>query len=119
MIDVPDEIRVLHGLDNVMEGGAVVLTLKDQNILTDGDLNEEIFYMIWQRLICLKMWKLESRSVGTRLIRLLRKRWESMMMFIDDPSSEKKILMQYDDLTADEARLTPTPLLPRSLSSFP
>lgn len=39
--------------------------------------------------------------------------------FIDDPSSEKKILMQYDDLTADEARLTPTPLLPRSLSSFP
>ena len=42
MIDVPAEIKVLHGLGKVMEGGAVVLTLKDQNILADGDLNEGI-----------------------------------------------------------------------------
>ncbi|KAJ6943795.1 hypothetical protein NC652_009287 [Populus alba x Populus x berolinensis] len=34
------EEQVLHGLDKVMGGGAVVLTLKDQNILSDGDLNE-------------------------------------------------------------------------------
>lgn len=33
-------VKVLHGLDKVMEGGAVVLTLKDQNILADGDVNE-------------------------------------------------------------------------------
>lgn len=33
-------VKVLHGLDKVMEGGAVVLTLKDQNILVDGDINE-------------------------------------------------------------------------------
>ena len=33
-------VKVLHGLDKVMEGGAVVLTLKDQNILADGDINE-------------------------------------------------------------------------------
>lgn len=33
-------IKVLHGLDKVMEGGAVVLTLKDQNILSSGDINE-------------------------------------------------------------------------------
>ncbi|KAL3599249.1 hypothetical protein D5086_007167 [Populus alba] len=35
------EEQVLHGLDKVMGGGAVVLTLKDQNILSDGDLNED------------------------------------------------------------------------------
>lgn len=33
-------VKVLHGLDKVMEGGAVVLTLKDQQILADGDINE-------------------------------------------------------------------------------
>ncbi|PQQ06019.1 SART-1 family protein DOT2 [Prunus yedoensis var. nudiflora] len=35
-------VKVLHGLDKVMEGGAVVLTLKDQNVLADGDINEDI-----------------------------------------------------------------------------
>lgn len=33
-------VKVLHGIDKVIEGGAVVLTLKDQNILADGDINE-------------------------------------------------------------------------------
>ena len=33
-------VKVLHGIDKVMEGGTVVLTLKDQNILADGDINE-------------------------------------------------------------------------------
>lgn len=33
-------VKVLHGVDKVLEGGAVVLTLKDQNILADGDVNE-------------------------------------------------------------------------------
>ncbi|MFS7966768.1 putative SNU66/SART1 family protein [Helianthus anomalus] len=35
--------KVLDGLDKVIEGGAVVLTLKDQNILADGDINEVVF----------------------------------------------------------------------------
>ncbi|KAJ7004361.1 hypothetical protein NC653_009282 [Populus alba x Populus x berolinensis] len=47
-VNVLAGIKVLHGLDKVMGGGAVVLTLKDQNILSDGDLNEEIFDMIWR-----------------------------------------------------------------------
>ena len=34
--------KVLDGLDKVFEGGAVVLTLKDQNILADGDINQGI-----------------------------------------------------------------------------
>jgi len=33
-------VRVLHGLDKVLEGGAVVMTLKDQSILANGDINE-------------------------------------------------------------------------------
>lgn len=32
--------KVLHGLDKVVEGGTVVLTIKDQPILADGDINE-------------------------------------------------------------------------------
>jgi U4/U6.U5 tri-snRNP-associated protein 1 len=36
-------LKVRHGLDKVMEGGAVVLTLKDSNILVDGDLNDGKF----------------------------------------------------------------------------
>ncbi|KAK6942163.1 SNU66/SART1 family [Dillenia turbinata] len=35
-------VKILHGLDKVMEGGAVVLTLKDQSILAGGDINEEV-----------------------------------------------------------------------------
>lgn len=33
-------VKVLHGLDKVAEGGTVVLTIRDQPILADGDLNE-------------------------------------------------------------------------------
>lgn len=33
-------MKVLHGLDKVVEGGAVVLTLKDQSILAGDDINQ-------------------------------------------------------------------------------
>ena len=33
-------MKVLHGLDKVVEGGAVVLTLKDQSILAGDDVNQ-------------------------------------------------------------------------------
>ncbi|KAK2965083.1 hypothetical protein RJ640_012557 [Escallonia rubra] len=36
------DFKVLHGLDKVMEGGAVVLKLKDHSILADGDINQEV-----------------------------------------------------------------------------
>lgn len=42
-------VKVLHGLDKVIEGGAVVMTLKDQSILADGDINEGnvlLFYLL-------------------------------------------------------------------------
>ncbi|KAK2975926.1 hypothetical protein RJ640_007404 [Escallonia rubra] len=34
--------KVHHGLDKVMEGGAVVLTLKDQSIVADGVINQDV-----------------------------------------------------------------------------
>lgn len=73
-------VKVLHGLDKVMDGGAVVLTLKDQSILADGDLNEELSGLIRQMLICLKILKLESRSSGMRLTRLQRRKPGFMMI---------------------------------------
>ncbi|XP_039014087.1 SART-1 family protein DOT2-like [Hibiscus syriacus] len=35
-------VKILHGLDKVMDGGSVVLTLKDQSIFANGDINEDI-----------------------------------------------------------------------------
>lgn len=35
-------LKVLHGLDKVMEGGAVVLTLKDREVLAGDDVNDEL-----------------------------------------------------------------------------
>lgn len=40
LIDNFAGVKVLDGFEKVMEGGAVVLTLKDQSILADGDVNE-------------------------------------------------------------------------------
>ncbi|TXG46620.1 hypothetical protein EZV62_027880 [Acer yangbiense] len=95
-------IKVLHGLDKVMDGGAVVLTLKDQNILADGDINDDIDM-------------LENIEIGEQKRRdeaykAAKKKTESMtiskmsvnLMFGDDPSSEKKMLPQYDDPAAEE-----------------
>lgn len=39
-------VKVLHGIDKVLEGGSVVLTLKDQDILANGDLNEGIVVVV-------------------------------------------------------------------------
>jgi hypothetical protein len=33
-------VKVLHGLDKVLEGGAVVMTLRDHSIPSNGDINE-------------------------------------------------------------------------------
>nr|GEY23112.1 SART-1 family protein DOT2 [Tanacetum cinerariifolium] len=47
--------KVLDGLDKVVEGGAVVLTLKDQNILA--------VVILIKRLVCLKIWRSEEDFV--------------------------------------------------------
>lgn len=64
-------MKVNHGLNKVMEGGAVILTLKDSSILEDGDVSQgtklsvnsfQIFSVsyIFQLLTNWKMWKLLS-----------------------------------------------------------
>ncbi|KAK3017712.1 hypothetical protein RJ639_003305 [Escallonia herrerae] len=35
-------VKDLHGLDKVMEGGAIVLTLQDHSILANGNINQEV-----------------------------------------------------------------------------
>lgn len=100
-------MKVLHGLDKVVEGGAVVLTLKDQSVLAGDDVNQgnqisdnvhvsicfallsafsicgfgfcSDLNCIPQRLMCLKMWKLESRSEEMTLTRLQKIKQGSMM----------------------------------------
>ncbi|XWS10188.1 hypothetical protein CRYUN_Cryun39dG0054000 [Craigia yunnanensis] len=88
-------VKVLHGLDKVMDGGAVVLTLKDQSILANGDINEDVDM-------------LENFEIGEQKRRddaykaAKKKSGVYDDKFNDEPGSEKKILPQYDDPIADE-----------------
>lgn len=88
-------VKVLHGLDKVMEGGAVVLTLKDQHILADGDINEDADMLenieIGEQKRRDEAYKAAKKKTGT---------YDDK--FNDDPCSEKKILPQYDDPAAEE-----------------
>ncbi|CAN6726205.1 unnamed protein product [Malus baccata var. baccata] len=88
-------VKVLHGLDKVMEGGAVVLTLKDQNILADGDINEDI-----DMLENVEIGEQKQRDDAYKAAK--KKRGAYVDKFNDDPGTEKKMLPQYDDPTPDE-----------------
>ncbi|KAG0502967.1 hypothetical protein HPP92_003039 [Vanilla planifolia] len=87
-------VRVLHGLEKVMEGGAVVLTLKDQNILADGNINEDADILenveIGEQKRRDEAYKAAKKTTGT----------------YDDKFSEdlgsSRILPQYDDFIDDE-----------------
>ncbi|XP_026413472.1 SART-1 family protein DOT2-like isoform X1 [Papaver somniferum] len=88
-------VKILHGLDKVVEGGAVVLTLKDQSILADGDLNEEVDM-------------LENVEIGEQKLRddaykaAKKKTGAYDDKFDVDDMSQKKMLPQYDDPVDDE-----------------
>ncbi|KAL8096738.1 SART-1 family protein DOT2 [Apium graveolens] len=88
-------VKVLHGLDKVIEGGAVVLTLKDQSILANGDVNEDVDMLenveIGEQKQRDDAYKAAKRKPGT---------YEDK--FSDDLGTEKKMLPQYDDPVADE-----------------
>ncbi|KAM3731482.1 hypothetical protein ACB098_12G166500 [Castanea mollissima] len=88
-------VKVLYGIDKVVEGGAVVLTLKDQNILADGDINEEI-----DMLENVELGKQKQRDEAYKAAKKKTGIYDDK--FNDDPSAEKKILPQNDDPTADE-----------------
>ncbi|KAK9090646.1 hypothetical protein Sjap_023823 [Stephania japonica] len=87
-------VKILHGLDKVIEGGAVVLTLKDQNILAGGDINDD-------------MDVLENVEIGEQKQRdaaykAAKKTGIYEDKFNEEAGSQKKMLPQYDDLNEDE-----------------
>ncbi|PAN40129.1 hypothetical protein PAHAL_7G293900 [Panicum hallii] len=87
-------VKVLHGLDKVLEGGAVVMTLKDQSILADGDINEEADM-------------LENIEIGEQKQRdeaykASKKKGTYDDKFNEDSSSKKSILSHYDDPMENE-----------------
>ncbi|KAF8649652.1 hypothetical protein HU200_064192 [Digitaria exilis] len=87
-------VKVLHGLDKVLEGGAVVMTLKDQSILADGDINEDADM-------------LENIEIGEQKQRdeaykASKKKGTYDDKFNEDSSSKKSMLSHYDDPMEDE-----------------
>ncbi|KAI3837407.1 hypothetical protein MKW92_002554, partial [Papaver armeniacum] len=88
-------IKVLHGLDKVAEGGAVVLTLKDQSILAGGDLNEEN-----DMLENVEIGEQKRRDDAHKAAKKRTGKYEDM--FDDGTMPAKKILPQYDDPVEDE-----------------
>ncbi|ERM99245.1 SART-1 family protein DOT2 [Amborella trichopoda] len=88
-------VKVLHGLEQVIVGGAVVLTLKDQNILADGDLNNEV-----DMLENVELGEQKRRDEAYKAAKKKPGIYEDK--FADDDGSQKKILPQYDDTSKDE-----------------
>ncbi|KAL0410316.1 UNVERIFIED_CONTAM: SART-1 family protein DOT2 [Sesamum latifolium] len=88
-------VKILHGLDKVLEGGAVVLTLKDQSILADGDINEEV-----DMLENVEIGEQKRRDEAYKAAKKKTGIYDDK--FNDEPGAEKKILPQYDDPVADE-----------------
>ncbi|KAL6984902.1 ESCRT II complex subunit Dot2 [Sarracenia purpurea var. burkii] len=88
-------VKVLHGLDKVIEGGAVVLTLKDQSILAGGGINEDVDILenveLGEQKQRDEAYKAAKKKVGIYADK-----------FSDELGSEKKILPQYDDPVVDE-----------------
>ncbi|XP_027353887.1 SART-1 family protein DOT2 [Abrus precatorius] len=88
-------MKVLHGVDKVMEGGTVVLTIKDQPILADGDINEDV-----DMLENVEIGEQKRRDEAYQAAKKKTGVYDDK--FNDDPSLEKKILPQYDDPVTEE-----------------
>ncbi|CAM0901792.1 unnamed protein product [Alopecurus aequalis] len=87
-------VKVLHGLDKVIEGGAVVMTLKDQSILADGDINEEADM--------LENIEIGEQKQRNEAYKAAQKKGTYEDKFNDDPLSKKPMLSHYDDPMEDE-----------------
>ncbi|KAF5182571.1 Sart-1 family protein dot2 [Thalictrum thalictroides] len=88
-------VKVLHGIDKVIEGGAVVLTLKDQNILADGDINEEV-----DMLENVEIGEQKQRDEAYKAAKKKPGTYDDK--FNDEAGDEKKMLPQYDDPMENE-----------------
>ncbi|CAN0878384.1 SART-1 family protein DOT2 [Linum grandiflorum] len=83
-------VKVLDGLDKVMEGGAVVLTLKHQSILAYGDINNEV-----DMLENVEIGEQKRRDDAYKAAKKPAGIYSDK--FNDDPMVEKKMLPQYDE----------------------
>ncbi|KAF8102963.1 hypothetical protein N665_0189s0017 [Sinapis alba] len=88
-------VKVLHGLEKVVEGGAVILTLKDQRVLADGDVNNEI-----DMLENVEIGEQKRRNEAYEAAKKKKGIYDDK--FNDDPGAEKKMLPQYDEPATDE-----------------
>ncbi|OIT34357.1 sart-1 family protein dot2 [Nicotiana attenuata] len=88
-------MKVLHGLDKVVEGGAVVLTLKDQSILAGDDINQEV-----DVLENVEIGEQKKRDDAYKAAKKKTGIYDDK--FNDDPGFERKILPQYDDPAEEE-----------------
>lgn len=88
-------VKVLHGLEKVAEGGAVILTLKDQSVLADGDVNNEI-----DMLENVEIGEQKRRNEAYEAAKKKKGIYDDK--FNDDPGAEKKMLPQYDEPDTDE-----------------
>ncbi|KAH7670752.1 SNU66/SART1 family protein [Dioscorea alata] len=88
-------VKILHGLDKVMEGGAVVLTLKDQDILVGGDMNKDVGMLenveIGEQKRGDEAYKAAEKNTGIYFDK-----------FNDDTGAQRPILPQYDDPVEDD-----------------
>lgn len=91
-------VKVLHGLDKVLEGGAVVLTLKDQDILANGDINEDV-----DMLENVEIGEQKQRNEAYKAAKKSTRVYDDK--FNDELGEEKRMLPQYDD-PAEEEGLT-------------
>lgn len=92
-------VKVLHGIDKVLEGGAVVLTLKDQSILADGDINEDV-----DVLENVEIGEQKQRDMAYKAAKKKTGIYDDK--FNDENYGEKKMLPQYDDPAAADEGLT-------------
>ncbi|XP_020976077.1 SART-1 family protein DOT2 isoform X1 [Arachis ipaensis] len=94
-------VKVLHGIEKVVEGGTVVLTIKDQPILADGDINEDVDMLENVELGEQKR-RDEAYKAAKKKTGIYDDNLALNFRFNDDPSVEKKILAKYDDPASEE-----------------
>ncbi|CAN0878387.1 SART-1 family protein DOT2 [Linum grandiflorum] len=91
-------VKVLDGLDKVMEGGAVVLTLKHQSILAYGDINNEV-----DMLENVEIGEQKRRDDAYKAAKKPAGIYSDK--FNDDPMVEKKMLPQYDEPMDEQLKM--------------
>ncbi|KAJ7538223.1 hypothetical protein O6H91_11G038800 [Diphasiastrum complanatum] len=88
-------LKIRHGLDKVMEGGAVVLTLKDRNILDGDDVDEEM-----DELENIEIAEQKAREDAYKAAKKKPGIYEDK--FHNEFSEPRTILPQYDDVVKDD-----------------